>query len=113
MSRQVFRLNGVGEEEHNEVCNLLKRYGIDYYETSAGRWGFGIAAIWINDQEEALRARELIDIYQQQRTERFSQKQPQIDWLWRFYQKPVEFILIVLGIIAVLAISSLPVILLW
>jgi hypothetical protein len=39
MAKILFRLNGVSDEEANDVRELLANHAIDFYETSAGNWG--------------------------------------------------------------------------
>ena len=66
MSRIAFHLNGVPEEEINDVRTLLDDAGIEYYETSAGRWGISTAAIWIRNDDDFEAARAVIEQYQQE-----------------------------------------------
>lgn len=66
----LFRLNGVPEDEADEVRQLLDSHRIDYYETQAGRWGISLAAIWLRDgdADREEEARRLIDDYQERRS---------------------------------------------
>lgn len=66
----AFRLNGVPEDEAEDVRALLAERGIDYYETSAGNWGVSLAAIWLRDESRLPEAREAIDRYQTERRSR-------------------------------------------
>ncbi len=64
----LFKLNGVPDDEADEIRALLDANHVDYYETDAGRWSISLAAIWLRDdngQEE--QARQLIDEYQERR----------------------------------------------
>ncbi len=70
MAALFFRLRHVSDDEANEVRQLLDQHGIEHYETSAGRWGIGLPAIWLVDDEQLPRARELVDTYQAERSER-------------------------------------------
>ena len=70
MPVQLFRLKNVPEDEVREVCDLLSRHHIDYYETPAGNWGISMPAIWLNDEEQLEEAKVLIDEYQSQRLAR-------------------------------------------
>jgi len=65
MATLVFRLNNVPDAEANAVRALLTDHHIDFYETSSGNWGFSVAGIWIKNNDDKGRARELIDDYQQ------------------------------------------------
>jgi len=66
----LFRLNGVPDDEADEVRELLSRHHVDFYETSAGRFGISLAAIWLRDDSDFTRAQQLIDDYQVERTQR-------------------------------------------
>ena len=70
MSVLIFRLNGVDEEEAGEVRELLHKHRLAYYETSAGRWGLSVAAIWLIDETQKERAADLLLDYEQQRQRR-------------------------------------------
>jgi len=67
MATLLFRLNQVPEDEAEDIRQLLEDADFDTYETSAGFWGLGAAAIWLRDKNELSRAQKLIDDYQQQR----------------------------------------------
>jgi len=64
----LFRLNGVPEDEAEDVRMLLTDNAIDFYETSAGNWGVSMPAIWLKDADDYARARSLLDEYQAART---------------------------------------------
>lgn len=67
----LFRLNGVPEDEADEVRALLDAHHIDFYETQAGRWGISVVAIWLRDEDDHREeeARRLIDDYQERRSQ--------------------------------------------
>jgi len=67
MSVLIFRLNGVTEDEADAVRELLRSNQLDYYETTAGRWGIGVAALWLIDDADRGEARSLIEEYQRHR----------------------------------------------
>ena len=69
MAVLLFRLNQVPEDEADDVRQLLNDARLDFYESSAGFFGLGVAAIWLRDNDDLPRARKLIDDYQAQRTE--------------------------------------------
>jgi hypothetical protein len=111
----IFRLNGVPDDEADEVRQLLADNNIDFYETSAGRWGISVAAIWIKDEELKEKARALIDEYQKEKA--FSAKQEYealrregkvetiID---RIRQQPTQFILYLAIILIIVYFSIKP-----
>ncbi len=74
MSKILFRLNGVSDDEANEVRELLINNAIDFYETSAGNWGVSMPAIWLKDDNQFQRARTLLDTYQSERTTRMREE---------------------------------------
>ena len=63
----LFKLNGVPDDEAEDIRALLNRNGIDYYETPAGNWAVSVPAIWLNDESQRPQARLLIDQYQRER----------------------------------------------
>ncbi len=67
MSILIFRLNGADLEEAEEVRQLLEQNQLDYYETSAGRWGVSVAGLWLQDESRADEARDLLNQYASQR----------------------------------------------
>ena len=69
MTTLLFNLRGVPEDEADEVRELLTEQNIDFYETSAGNWGMSMPALWLRDDAELEKARNLLNAYQQQRFE--------------------------------------------
>jgi DNA primase len=70
MAVKLFVMNGVPDDEAQEVRELLASNGIDFYETTSGNWGISVAAIWLRDESLHPQARSLIDEYQQGRLAR-------------------------------------------
>lgn len=68
MAKILFRLQGVSDEEANDVRELLINNAIDFYETSGGNWGVSLPAIWLNNDDQFQRASALLDAYQNERT---------------------------------------------
>lgn len=94
MSILLFRLNDVPGDEAHEVRELLDTHEIAFYETSAGNWGVSVAAIWLYHDEDFVRARQLLDEYQQLRalTQRQLYQQQPCDGFWRHnLRKPLQF----------------------
>ncbi|MFT4520646.1 MAG: hypothetical protein ACI9JM_003050 [Halioglobus sp.] len=67
MAVLIFRLNDVSDEEAQDVRDLLSDNALNSYETSAGRWGFSVAGLWLVNENDKVLARELIDAYQLER----------------------------------------------
>ena len=66
----LFRLHGAPMDEVDEMRALLQAHEIEFYETQAGNWGIGTAAIWLRDDSRLAEARSLLDEYQVQRAAR-------------------------------------------
>lgn len=70
MPVKLFTLNGVPDDEAEDVRALLKSSEIEFHETSAGNWGISSAAIWLQDDTRLEEARTLIADYQKARQAR-------------------------------------------
>lgn len=70
MPVKLFALNGVPDDEADDVRALLTTSEIDFYETSAGNWGISVPAIWLHDDSQLAKARALLDDYQRERFSR-------------------------------------------
>ncbi|MBK6619199.1 MAG: DUF6164 family protein [Nitrosomonas sp.] len=70
MSKLLFKLRGVPDDEADEIRALLTEKQIEYYETSAGNWGISLPALWLQDDSRYSEAKELLDAYQIARTQR-------------------------------------------
>ncbi len=115
MAVQLFRLRGVSEQETEEILALLTEHGIDYYLTPAGNWGISMPAIWLDDESQLDRAKQLIDTYQQQRYQRARQDYEDARRHGRqrrlrdvFRESPTVFIIYLLAILIVLFFATLP-----
>lgn len=64
MSKLLFKLHNVPEEEAQAIRDLLDSHSISWYETSQGNWGVSYAAIWLHNNDDFKQARALIDDYQ-------------------------------------------------
>jgi len=69
MSKRVFDLQGVPDDEAQEVRTLLSKMNIKYYETHEGDF-LGGAALWVDSENEHQRARLLIEEYQRELRQR-------------------------------------------
>lgn len=67
MSKLLFKLSSVPDDEAQDIRDLLIEHEIDFYETSAGILGFSMPAIWLKDEAQLAKAVSLIDEYQNQR----------------------------------------------
>ncbi len=115
MPHLLFKLNGVPEDELIDVRRLLDEHNIDFYETDAGRFGISLAAIWLRDDGEIERARELLQRYQQERYQQARQvyEQQQRDGtaetqLQRFWRQPLRTLLYLAVIAIIIYFSTVP-----
>lgn len=115
MARLLFKLNGVPDDEAQDIRDRLDEGGIAYYETSAGRWGISLAAIWLRDDSELEQARGIIDQYQQERYrtaraeyERLKREGKLESLFDRLRSDPLRMLIYLLAILAVLYFSILP-----
>jgi hypothetical protein len=115
MAVLLFRLNGVPQDEAEEIRALLDEHAIDYYETEQGNWGISLAAIWLRDETQRERATALIDAYQEERYTRAraeyeAKKQAgEVETLLRrALRQPLRFVLYLLAILAILYLSTIP-----
>lgn len=99
MSKLLFSLRDVPDDEADEVRDLLTANELEYYETSAGNWGISMPGLWLKNDAEFTRARQLLDGYQQQRATAQRQKylelkrQGQPTSIWQSIRsKPLRFI---------------------
>ena len=114
MPTLLFRLQGVDAEEAQEVRQLLEDHALEFFETSAGWWGTGVAAIWLLADTEAARARELLDDYQSERVAQARRRsgsgsEGANDSVWRrILEQPLYFSSVVIAVVLILALSIWP-----
>lgn len=111
----LFKLNGVPDDEAEDVRRLLQKENIPFYETSAGNWRISMAAIWLNDSSRFEQARKLIEVYQEERaanarTDYYkSQEQgSQPSFLTCVRREPVRYFFYLLIILVVMYFSTIP-----
>lgn len=111
MAKLFFKLNGVPEDEADDVRALLSDADIEFYETSAGNWGVSLAAIWLNDEAQLERAKSLLDEYQQARLfnarEQLNEQPPET-FLQRLWRYPMHILAYCVLILVILYISIAP-----
>lgn len=115
MARLLFRLGNVPDEEAEEVRALLEARGFDTYETRAGFWGLGVAAIWLHDETQFEAARKVLDAYQAGLAERMRRERDDLaergeaPTLWtRLRHHPVRMLLVAAAVAVILALTLLP-----
>ncbi len=112
MAKIFFRLRNVPDDEADEVRQLLDDHSIPWFETNAGRWGISFPAIWLSDERDQRRARELVDAYQLRRVQKLKEEEAerrqrgeQATMYTQFRQRPLRTILAI-SFIAVVAYFS-------
>jgi Fe2+ transport system protein B len=111
----IFRLKDVPEDEADEVRELLRANHLDFYETSAGKWGISIAAIWLKDDSQKERARALIDDYQSKKIKQVREELAQLrskgeleTFVARIRHHPLQAIFVLLFVLFILYLTIIP-----
>ena len=115
MSVLLFPLSNVDDDEAEDVRRLLDEHGFETYETRAGFWRMGVAAIWLRYDDDKEAARAVIDRYQEERRQRLQQQQADLiargeqATLWRhLLRHPLQMLMVTLAVLAILALTLLP-----
>jgi len=116
MSILLFKLRHVPEDEAEEVRELLRNHGIDFYETTAGTWGISLPALWLRDNSQLDVGKQLIDDYQKQRAQKARRlyveqcRQGKQRTLWTMLREsPLQYLAAILAIVFMLYLSTVPV----
>ncbi len=111
----IFKLNGVSDDEADQVRTLLDENSIDYYETSAGRWGVSVAALWVKNDADKPVARALIEEFQVHRQAQIKAEYEQLrtqgeleNTLSRLLSKPLQSIFYIIFILLIIYLSLSP-----
>lgn len=107
MAKLLFRLNGVSYDETEVVRSALEQAELSFYETSEGKFGLGVAGFWLHNEDDYPAARELLDQVQAEWQEQVRQE-PIPTIAERFMEKPIAFIVGLLGIAIVAGFSLWP-----
>lgn len=68
MSKLIFNLRNVPDDEADDVRGVLESGGFDWYETPRSRWPFlSQGALWLRDGADHPRAKAAVDAYQAER----------------------------------------------
>ena len=76
MAVLIFKLRYVPDDEAQEIRELLSENDIDFYETSPGILGFSMPGLWLKNEDQAAKARQLIEEYQQLRQKKAREEYP-------------------------------------
>lgn len=115
MTILLFKLQNVPDDEAADIRELLSQQDIYFYETHAGFWRLGVDALWLPDETNVERARELIRAYQLERTTNQQKvyaelvEQGKAPTLWQnFLLSPLRFVLLILAAFFVLTLTLAP-----
>ena len=64
MAKRVFEISAAPESEVEGVRSALREYGVAFYETPRGNYGRSMAALWVENDADYSRARQVIEQYQ-------------------------------------------------
>jgi hypothetical protein len=115
MPKLFFNLHGVPEDEIHDVRELCETLKLSVYETEKGRWGIGLAAIWLSDEEQYPAAKAALNEYQQARYQDAQEDRDKIQQLSlaqglyvKFKQDPNQFALTFISLAVVLGVTLYP-----
>lgn len=115
MTNHLMNLRHVPDDEADEIRELFDAHDVPYYETPPSRWGISMGGFWVHDDDEAHRARELLENYQRERWQHQREIYEQdlaagrTGGIWyRLRQKPVKTIAACLAILVILGLSIAP-----
>lgn len=112
MSKLLFSLRSVPDDEVFEIKELLDINELEFYETSAGNWGVSMPALWIVDNDDYGKAHNLLNEYHQNRAvkqrqlyEQLKKEGKNIEMKDVFLQKPFRFMVYIGGVVFIFYIS--------
>lgn len=70
MAKLLLNLRNVPEDEANEVRALMEEHRIDCYETPPSAFLVSAGGIWVRDDGQFARAKDLLEVYQAERARR-------------------------------------------
>lgn len=113
MSKLLFSLRGVPDDEIFEIKELLDFNELDFYETSAGNWGVSMPALWIVNNDDYGKAQNLLNEYHQSRSvkqrklyEQLKKEGKQKGMKDVFLHKPFRFMIYMGGVVFILYLST-------
>ena len=106
MSRLLFKMRHVPQDEAEDIRRLLDDHDIDFFETFSGNWGISVPAIWLKHDNQFEAARIVIDDYQEERIQRMRENSRETKTMLQvFWESPSRFFIYLLAIAIVLFIS--------
>ena len=115
MTKLLFKLHNVPNDEINDVRELFDTDDFETYETDKGRWGIGLSAIWLRNDEQYDDAKALLNEYQQRRYENAQEDRAEVERLSftqglfvKFKQDPEQFFMSLLALTIVVGVTIYP-----
>lgn len=115
MGSLIFKLTHVTLEEANEVRDLLSENEIEFYETDSGFFGTSVAGLWLKDDSNKPKAKQLLTDYAASRSIHVKQEYAEklasgnVDTMWiKFKQRPFRFLFAMAVVIVILYLSIIP-----
>lgn len=115
MSKLLLNLRHVGNDEYHDVCTLLDQHRIAWYRTEPSPWGISNGGLWIRDDDDLARAREVMGGYQRERSVRMRAEREQAlqdgsaeTFRGLLQRRPGFVALVLLGMVGAAALVLLP-----
>lgn len=114
MPHHLMNLRNVPDDEADDIRALFEEHDVRYYETPPSRWGISMGGFWVHDDDEAARARALLNDYQAQRLETQRRdyeircERGETGLWYQFRQRPVTFLAAIIAIAVILGLTLLP-----
>ena len=119
MSKLLLNLRYVLDDEIDDVRAMLREHRIEFYETEPSRWGISFGGIWIREDDELPRAKQLMAEYQRgrQARARAEHEAAKRDGTAETFtdvvrQQPLRVLLILVAVLILLGLVALPAVLL-
>jgi hypothetical protein len=115
MPTRLLNLRHVPEDEADDVRGFLDAHGIAWYEIPPGLFGISAGGIWVRDDADTTRARQLMHDYQRERQRRAREEWERArrdgtaeTFAGTFRAQPLRVLLVLLGVAILLAVMAWP-----
>jgi hypothetical protein len=115
MPHHLMNLRHVPDDEADEIRALFEAHDVVYYETPPSRWGISMGGFWVHDDDDAERARVLLETYHrerqqaQRRTYEENLARGESGGVWFMLRRhPVRTLAACLAILVIAGLSLLP-----
>ena len=115
MAKRLLNLRNVPADEVDDVSSLLEQHKIAFYVIEPSMWGINGGGIWINDDAQVDRAKQVMAEYQSQRQARAradyaaaKEAGTAETFQTQLRTRPMQVIAAVIGIAIALALIALP-----